>query len=478
MDSKYEKILIYGILAFVFLGILSFWDRDLAVGTIMLIFLSLITFLLIIKNKKYAKNLSLLFLVVLLIHTIAVLFVHYTDFQPFADQGGDFIEYDLNAQEIAKRVGQGNFSLEPSPKSNYAPSSHYYPVIIGYLYAFTVPSMLIGQLVNAWLVAIVVVLAFLIVTEIGGSEKGAFSVGLIIAVYPSLLFFGSLLLKDALVISLALAGLLLTIKLIKNFFWKRFLILYIILAALTHFRFYVGYVVMATFILSLFFLSKTLTLRKRFLYLVVIVVLFGFLPELCANQGYLGTKTFKDFLNPPVITYYREVLYAPVEQPSTSQPPTSQPPTSQPSISENQNVGSSFESKLDFDNPVTFLVNSVKSFIYSLLGPFPWQLKSRRHLFTLLETIPWYFLFFFVIKGITKSVKFNKLVFPLIIFSLMVIGVLALFISNFGIVTRIRIPAFIAFLCLLPFGLKKINEIDVKEKILEMFRRKSQRVLV
>ncbi len=41
------------------------------------------------------------------------------------------------------------------------------------------------------------------------------------------------------------------------------------------------------------------------------------------------------------------------------------------------------------------------------------------------------------------------------IFSLISIGVLALFITNFGIITRIRMPSFIALFCLIPAGLKK-----------------------
>jgi hypothetical protein len=40
------------------------------------------------------------------------------------------------------------------------------------------------------------------------------------------------------------------------------------------------------------------------------------------------------------------------------------------------------------------------------------------------------------------------------------LGVLALFITNFGIITRIRIPSFIALLCLIPLAFDKTKILD------------------
>lgn len=181
------------------------------------------------------KPIYLLFFLALLIHSLAVLFIHYTNFQPFGDHGGDFIEYHQIAQEVASRVHQGDFSVAGLR------TSHYYPIIVGYLYALTLPDELIGQLFNVWLASLIVLLAYLIVIEIGGSPKGAFLVGLLTAIYPSLLFYGSLLLKDALVVVLTLWRLLFLLKLLKDFSWGSFLFFYLLLAALTHFRFYLSY---------------------------------------------------------------------------------------------------------------------------------------------------------------------------------------------------------------------------------------------
>lgn len=449
-NSKITKSIIFSLL---FLGLLSFFDKALAVGIIFCLFLLALAFWLFSKLNIKEKDILILFLIAFSIHLGLVLVQYYTHFQPFGSGSGDFVDYNLNAQEISRRLHQGDFSTEGLMRS-----SNDYPVFIGYIYALTIPNMLIGQLFNAWLAALIVILSYLIVIEIGGNKKGAFLVGLIVNFYPSLIFYGSLLLKDAAVVFLVLLGMLFVIKMIRKFSWKMFSIFYLVLACVTNLRFYLGYAVMFSFILS-WFLFGSLQFKKRILYLLIIIPLFGFLPQFFAQEGYWGLKSLKTFVNPRTITYYREVVYAPPEL--VSIPQNTQPVgqegelPSQPSP-QPQGPGSSFVVKTGFGDNFTFLLNSSKSFIYSLLGPFPWQLKYKKHLFSLLETIPWYFFLFFIVKGISLRFRRNyKDFLPLIFFSLILLGTLAIFINNFGILTRIRIPAFIALLCLVPFGLEE-----------------------
>lgn len=391
-----------------------------------------------IKNK----TLLVLFLIALLIHIGAVLFIYFAEFQPFSGGRGDYTTYHSIAQEVSTRVGQGNFSLEGLS------FSHYYPIIVGYIYVLTVPNMLVGQLFNALLAALSVIFVYLIVIEIGGSKKQGFLAGLIVTVYPSFLFYTSLLVKDALVVLLCLICLLLMLKLIQRFSWKRFLIFYTILGFSIHFRFYVGYALILCFILC-WLLFSNLKVKKRLAYAIIIIFVLGFLPQIAAGKGYYGAKFLKQYLNPETITYFREVVYLPPEEVST---PEEVLPSEEVSTPGQQ---STIVVEAGFENPFTFLRNSLISFIYSLFGPFPWQMKHLKHLFVLPEMIAWYFLFFFAIKGIVKSIRRYRVILPLVIFSLILLSVLALFINNFGIITRIRIPAFISFVCLAPFGFKK-----------------------
>jgi len=407
------------------------------------------------QNKKNTKTLIILFLIAFLIHFLVVLFIYYFNFQPFSGGRGDYTQYHSQAVEIARRVRQGNFSL------GGIDIAHYYPVVVGYVYALTIPSKFMGQIFNAWIAALCAVLAYLIVLEMGASKKQGFFVGLIVALYPSLLFYGSLLLKDALVLFLSLVCLLFVIKLIKNFSLKHFLVFYITLGLLFHFRFYVAYALLLTFLFCWLIFSN-LKIKKRLIYGFAVIILLGFLPQVVMNQGYYGINFIEDFLTPEKIIYYREQAYVSPEIKEVSEKEENVAIKEEENIEKKdieKNLGSgqtsSFMVKTGFQDPFTFLKNSVISFTYSLLGPFPWQIRYSKQLFVLLEIIPWYIFFFFIVKGIVRNFKYYnyKLSLPLIVFSVIFLGTLSLFINNFGIITRIRMPAFISLLCFVPFGI-------------------------
>jgi len=439
---------IIGIISFIIaIDVISFFDIVLAIGFVFVGFLIAITCLIFSKAKIGSKNIYLLFFIAFLIHLSVVLFIYYSNFQPFGGNYGDYILCQQQAEEIAQRVSQGNFSL------GGLSISHYYPVVIGYIYALTLPEMLIGQLFSVWLAAISVILVYLIIIKIEGSKKSAFLIGLITAIYPSYLLFGSLLLKDSLVIPLVLAGLLLTLKLIKNFSWKNFIIFYLTLGVLIHFRFYVAYALLFTFIFCWLLLSK-FNFKKKFNYGIVIIFLLGFLPQFF-GYGYYGIKTMKNYLTPEKITFYREVAYSPTPvflKPSTVAPEN---------FTEKIFVKIFPKIKKELNNPGTNstvkMNNKAQSFTSVALGPFPSQIQSYKQLFILLETFPWYFLLFFIIRGAFVALKRQRIALPLLVFSIISLGVLALFIPNFGIITRIRIPSFIALLCLSSLGFKELK---------------------
>ena len=436
--SYKNKIILFILIG---LGLISFLDKALAIGLLLVFFLTLITFLILLKIGIKDKELYLILLIALLIHLVVVSFIYYTEFKPFGG-GADYDGYNQTAIEIAQRFKQGNFSLEGIHFVNY------FPLLIGIIYTFTLPEMIVGQLFTVWLAAISILFVYLIVLELSFSKKWAFLIGLIVCIYPSYLYFGSLLLKDTLIIPLVLSALFLFIKMMKNFSWKNFFIFYIILTCLIHLRFYIGYALLFSFILC-WFLISTLNLKKRVIYGIVIILLLGFSPQFL-SYGYYGTKIFKAYLNPETITVYREVVYVPSGSASSG--------------SASSGIGSSFVVKTGFEKPSNFVIKYLESFTYSLLGPFPWQIRYRRQLFALFEIIPWYFLFFIFIfgiigsirrKGFLKTLKFYKFAMPLLVFAVLSLGALSLFITNFGIITRIRIPSFIALLCLMSLGFSK-----------------------
>lgn len=423
------------------------FDTVLPSGILMFLTLTFFIFLAIYNHLIKDKYLSFILIITVIVHLSVVLFIYYASFQPFGRGGGDFVDYNIRAQYLSSNFRQGNFSDLFAGKDYIAKYDNYFPAIIAFVYTLVGPYMIVGQLFNAWLSVISVILIYFLVIEIGGTKQQAFFTGLISNFYPSHLFFGSLLLKDPLVVALSLAGLLLAIKMVKSFSWSTFLIFYlIIMLPLTHFRFYVSYSLCIAFIFSLLFFSQ-LNIKKRITYIFIIIIFLGFLPQI-SGYGYMGIKTFRSYFSFNEIKNFREQVYLSKNSPDTGTEVQSE--KIDPVFATGKS--STFKADANFNNPLSFLINYSETFIYSLFGPFPWQIKLKRQLFALFETLPWYILFIFIVKGIIKSIKNYKVILPMLIFSALLLAVLALYTPNYGIITRIRMPAFLTLLCFVPFG--------------------------
>ncbi|MEK7124177.1 MAG: hypothetical protein AAB877_00625, partial [Patescibacteria group bacterium] len=107
-----------------------------------------------------------------------------------------------------------------------------------------------------------------------------------------------------------------------------------------------------------------------------------------------------------------------------------------------------------------FIKNSFISFVYAFLGPFPWQLRSLKHAFVLPELILWWICLFFITKGIIKYAKNNRLMLMPLLFGVILIGIVSVYMTNFGLVTRLRMSAFVALMCLVPFGFGKFTRLN------------------
>jgi len=434
---KYQK---FFIIAPVILGITALFDRNLAVAIIFIVFL-LSAALFALNKLGQNRIIFLIFLFVFLFQILAVLFMYYAHFQPFSSGRGDYTSYDLYGKEIANRIRSGNFSLE-----GIHDMSHYYPVVVGVIYALTAPDMLLGQLFNAWLTALIAVFVYLICIEIGSSVRGAVLVSAIVNFYPSLVFFGGLLVRDSLVALLATAGLYFIILMMKSFSWIKFAIFYLALLVLIHFRFYIGYSLIVSFLFCWIFFAD-LEIKKRLLYLLIIIPLLGFLPAI-SGQGYLGIGYIKSFANQQTVAFYREeAYYNPIDANNLSQ--------SSANELYKANTDSTAITKTGFGNLGLFIKNCAVSFFSVAFGPFPWQVKKAKHIFFLIETLPWYLIFLSVVTGAVSAFKSKqKLALPVALFALITLSVVALYLSSsFGTYIRIRIPAFISLFCLSSLGL-------------------------
>lgn len=481
------------------LGLSAFFNTGLALGLMLNIFLIALLFFVLFKIGIKDNELCWIILITSFVHFLSAVFLHYGEFSPFGG-GSDAGMYQAFASELSARFRDLNFSLAGLR------ITHFYPIFLGIIYTLTSAKPIIGELQSVWLAALSVTFVYLLVLELGGSKKSAFFAGLIANIYPSYLYFGSLALKDTISLPLTLIGIYLIIKIIKNFSWVKFLIFFIVLTALINLRFYIGMPLMISFAIFWFLLSD-MRLGKRIICGIIFIAIMGLSTQI-SGLGYYGIDRVLYFLNPNVIVSYRVKLYSepktPVLEPTPTQGetivfeeeqangiqgvPVKKPENKQASFSQiikkffidarswarnllktnpnkDSGTGSTFLVNPDFKNPFSFALNYAKVFIYSLLGPFPWQLKNRGQLFSLAETFPWYFLFYMILRGMYERlkkegfygfVKKYKFIFPVLASALISIAGFSLFVANFGIIVRIRIPALVTLFCLgwLAFDLK------------------------
>ncbi len=430
-------------------------------------------FLLLLKRLNlFSPALFLLFGIALSVHMGAALFVHYAEFYPFGGGEGDQPLYHGSAVTIAADFQQGIFSAERIGQvlSSYR-MQHWYPVLVGILYTVTIPALIVGKMMSVWFACVAVALVFLISREIGVSEKGAFGAGLIGVVYPSLLYFGSLLLREGAVVAAVLLASLLLLKLIKAFSWRNFIFLYVALLALVHLRFYVGFIVLFVMAFSLAVCQQG-PWKKRVAQTVIAVLLLGSIPQ-AFGYGYYGIEKFSPFLRLDKIKLYREIAYiAPVvPQPERKEEGVAQPEVVAEPVAEALSqvppagVTSTVVVRANTENSLLFMKQNLISFTHVAFGPFPWHIKNGRQLVVLGETIPWLALFLLIVVGVWSEFRKTwRMLIPLMLTALCLLVTIGLFIDNFGVYMRIRMPAFTLLFALVPLGFPLIGRI--KKKIL------------
>ncbi|OHA69129.1 MAG: hypothetical protein A3J68_02035 [Candidatus Wildermuthbacteria bacterium RIFCSPHIGHO2_02_FULL_48_16] len=451
------------------------------IALMVLAFLALTTVFFLLKFGVRRKEVYALFLIVLVVYLASAAFIYATQFYPLGGGQGDQHLYHTAAVMISQDFHEGDFSLE-SIKYNlyleYAPN--WYPVLIAALYFVTVPDVIVGAMVNVWFAALSALLLYALVLHFGASRKWAFLIGLSPILYPSYLYWGSILLRESLVIVLALASVLLMLKLQKRFSLFSFFLFFCALGALIYFRFYIGFAVLFVFAFSWFFLFY-LQWKKKLIYGLFVIPLLGFLPQI-SGHGYYGSVEILHYAKPSTIVTYREFTPGKNWHPDTrSEPVVPQPPSVSPGSApapapepvpvpppaipaypgpRTRGLGSTVVLSAETDNPVAFVKNYLTSFSFMALGPFPWHIRYARQLFVLLETIPWWVVAFFLVKGVVRSRNRWRDMLPLLLVSLGILAEIALLLNTYGTYMRIRMPAFLLLFTLLPFAFSACGEIS------------------
>lgn len=430
----------------------------LAASLLVLVVLSGFTLLALWKFRVLSARVLIIFSLVLFVHLGVTLIVHYANFYPFGGGEGDQWWYHKAAVEISDDFQKGNFSLQNMrTRLDENGSASSYPVLLSVLYTVTVPDKLVGKMLGVWLVGLSAVLLYALSRELGVPKKFGFLVGISPVFYPSYLYWGGFILRESMVISLVLLSTLLILRMQKRFSFTLFIPFYIALGALIHFRFYPGFVILFLFPVFFIFLFS-LEWRKKLAYGLLIIPLLGFLPQI-EGRGYYGTSDILHFTNPTLVTIYREnIPGARLKEIKEAQKVGETTPPAAP-ISEkaSKNLGSTVIVETG-DTPFMFAKNYITSFFYMLLGPFPWHIRYARQLFVLVETIPWWIAFFFVVKGVIRSRRQWKAMAPIILISMGILAEVALILNTYGTYMRIRMPAFLLLFTLIPLAFLQMQE--------------------
>lgn len=172
--------------SFIFIFVLSLIiaKADL-LGSLSLIFLALITF----YFSKYYKSLASILYVALCVRLITIFFGNFLVILP--DSWGDATKYEAYAWELSQNGFFGLFSNFPFDKSSY-----FISWVLAFFYALTDRSILMGQSISLFFGLGSVFLGSRIARKIW-NEKISIKVGWIIALYPTLVLYSSLILREA-----------------------------------------------------------------------------------------------------------------------------------------------------------------------------------------------------------------------------------------------------------------------------------------
>ncbi|RYG75217.1 hypothetical protein EON80_01380 [bacterium] len=308
----------------------------------------------------------------------------------------------------------------------------FYPRILGALFYFTGPDLIVGKMLNVVAGAFSVMTGVLLARDLaredallGGrnelasnlaGERAANLAGFFLTFYPSQLWYSTQIVKDPILVFLGLWALLLGVRFLRRPSFGQGLLWLAAFCGLFVFRSY------AAFALGVAVVLFTVRFRRKWLPFILVIAAIG---PLAVGQGLFGWSQIQPWLDTQRLESFREVVY------STG--------------------GSAADIRLDFSNPLSFLLTYPYSFATVMFGPFPWQLRSAGQAIALVEAIAIWGLIGVWIRGFIEiwrgrpGGEHQGYASLLMLFSVLLLGSVALFSDNIGANTRLRLLPWCAF---------------------------------
>ena len=393
-----------------FVALLVIAGADL-VGSLSLIFVALITFCF----SRYYKSLATILYVALSVRLVTIFLGNFLLILP--DSWGDATLYEIRAWEYS----QGGFF---AALSNFPSSSSYYiSWILAFFYSLTDRSVIMGQSLSLLFGMGSVLLGSHLAHKIW-SEKTSIKVGWILALYPTLVLYSCLILREAYVWFFLLVALYGIVCWSKGGGFKTIIITFIGFSGATFFH---GGMFVGGFIfLIILTITSFIIILKRFTYLKISInslVVLGFsiitIIFLVLNSDSIPKiGSLKNMFNVD-----RLLIEISNRNVNTAAFPTWTVP------------------KTEFE----FIYMSPIRIIYFMFSPFPWDINKTAHLFGLFDGMFHIMLFILFIKNF-KSIWSDRTLRIILIILASYLIVYGLATGNFGTGLRHRTKFIIALI--------------------------------
>ena len=394
----------------------------------------------ILKDNTDRTFLMRVFALAISLRWALALIIDWKHLQPFF--GPDAQTFD----EVGMSIANAWKGLIPSGSSwltgytGYGRSGWGMFYYVGSVYYLVGRDQLLVQLINCALGAASCITVYKIAQLLYPEVRVARTAAFLAAVSPSMILWSSQMMKDGpIVLSLSLCTLY-TLKLQAKFGVKNLLLLLLSLFLLFSLRNYAFYIMFAAVALALVLAGKRFT-PLRFIQGGVLVIVIG------GSLAYLGASDVpKDAFNLKKIQAARAWAA--------------------------RASNSGFGGDVDITDPEAALGFLPVGLVYVLFAPFPWMMTNLRQLITLPEMIVWWLLVPMVVKGFWYAVRHRlKESFAIVIFTVGLTLVYALYQSNVGTAYRHRAQLYVFFFIFISIGLDLRRKAKLEKRSRMVFGR-------
>ena len=396
----------------------------------------------ILKDTTDRSFLLRIFILAMSLRWALALIIDWKNLQPFfGPDAQTFNEVGWAISDVWKGLIPYNSPFMADYTNHTRPGwgMFYYVASVYYLVG---RDQLLIQLINCGLGAASCITVYKIARLLYPEVRVARTAAFLTAVSPSMILWSSQMMKDGpIVLSLSLCALY-TLKLQAKFGLKNLLLLLISLFCLFSLRNYAFYIMFAAVALTLLLAGKRFT-PLRFIQGGVLVIVIG------GALAYLGAgEVTKDTFNLKKIQAGRE-WSAKV-------------------------ANSGFGGDIDITDPQAAIGFLPIGLVYVLFAPFPWMITNLRQLVTLPELIAWWLLVPMVVKGFWYAVRHRlKESFAIVIFTVGLTLVYALYQSNVGTAYRHRAQLYVFFFIFISIGLDLSRKAKLQKRAQMAFGRPS-----